>query len=242
MIVGVSWCNISVRRKKESYCHVTQQLYICCLLPFAPISSKTTECVATRHFCLFRHKDLILQSVLWLLRLLLSYICVSKSLITSRWTGRLRSPGALPWAGVWVSFQSQTDRGHGGRHLRQVVGAQVSLKFTTKSKKMGPFSSTVRQLPQCSSYCEASCGLTWAHLSPRRGETTGATKAEHRAGRESHSAAAAFQRQRFQWPGRLHFTLPLFSPPPLPWPRSHWPVLRIKRLIPGGSWLILSSV
>lgn len=46
-------------------------------------------------------------------------------LLASRWAGRLRPLGPLPRAGVGVSLQPQTERGHGGRHLPQVVGPQV---------------------------------------------------------------------------------------------------------------------
>lgn len=103
-------------------------------------------------------------------------ICVaarSPCLPVSRWAGRLWPAGALSWAGFWVSLQSQAERGHGGRHFRRVVGAQVSPRACTRSS-------------QSSSSWSASCWWSFSLglflcLSC---ETSGQTKAVHWTGKK----------------------------------------------------------
>ncbi len=170
-------------------------------------------------------------------------------LLISRWAGRLWSTRALAWAGVRVSFQSQTEWGHGSRHLRQVVRAQVSLQVVMSSVfKAGTLSAAKTHVCICSGCYNTSVkflqGVQWPvfwteHVYLLTGWNNWGRKAEH--SRKGSHSAAAFQGQRFHWWGHLNFTLPPFSRPP-PWPRSHWPVWRIKGLIPGGSWLIPSSI
>lgn len=160
--------HIRVHTAEIMWSHVTQTISKCGWITVRPqcVSGSFTLVFRAVHLWLYHPGRTLIPSVnkavdcieshMQLLHLLLSYIRVTNiSWSTSRWAGRLWSLGALSWAGVWVSFQSQTERGHGGGHLRQVVGAQVSSEgYHRKFKENGTLSFT------------KTCVETFPHMHP----------------------------------------------------------------------------
>lgn len=135
--------------------------------------------------------------------------CVHNHLLPPRRAGRLRPLGALSRAGVRVSLQPQTERGHGGRHLPQVAGAQVSSKVISGLKIIAITPVSPPVLPKTVKRGRPSgCRFIRPCLFfSQKGTTVHESKLFSR--KWSRSAAAFVLQPSPFYAGPLNFTLPL---------------------------------